>query len=51
LAGQALVLIQIVKRLINWQWRRSLKQLAAFLKLDLAVAVGQQPVVPNALES
>ena len=51
LASQALVLIQIVSRLVNGHRRRSLKQLAALLQLDLAVAVCEQPVVPNSLES
>jgi len=50
-ADQALVPIQTVKRLVNWQWWWSLQQLAALLQLDLAVAVGQQPIAPNALES
>ena len=50
LASQALVLIQIVNRLVDRR-RRGLKQLAALRQLNLAVAVGQQPIVPNALES
>lgn len=52
LASQPLVLIQIVNWLIDGRRRRRcLKQLAALRQLDLAVAVGQQPIVPNALES
>ena len=50
-ASQSLIPIQIVKRLINWRGRWSVKQLAALRQLDLAVAVGQQPIVPNTLES
>ena len=50
-ASQSLTPIQTVKRLINWHGRWSKKQLAALRQLDLAVAVGQQPTVPDTLES
>ena len=50
-AGEALISIPIVRCLIGWRRRRRQKQSAALRQLDLAVAVGQQPVVPNALES
>ena len=49
-SGEALILIPVVRRLICWRRRRRMKQPAALRQLDLAVAVGQQPVVPNALE-
>ncbi len=50
-AGQALVLIQVVRWLVGWRRRGRREKLATLLELDLTVAVRQQPVVAYALQA
>ena len=53
LAGEQLVAVPVVQRHIRHldNGRRFCKQLSATSELDCAVAVGQQAVMPNPLES
>ena len=52
-AGEALVVVAVVQRCVGRLHDRHgcPQQLPAVIELDLAVAVGQQPVVANALEA